>query len=39
MPLNGWLQAGFVGLAYRLAHLSVPRLVASLAATLLFYLA
>lgn len=34
--LFGWLQAGFVGIAYRLAHLTAPRpvVLAALSATL-----
>ena len=35
----GWLQAGFSSLAYRLAHLSVPRLTVVSAIALLFFLA
>jgi len=35
----GWLQAGFSSFAYRLAHLSVPRLTVVSAMALLFFLA
>ena len=34
-----WLQAGFSSFAYRLAHLSVPRLTVVSAMALLFFLA
>jgi hypothetical protein len=33
-----WLQAGFTGIAYRLAHLSVHRSLAVVSVSALFYL-
>ena len=35
----GWLQAGFLGIAYRLAHLALPRAVVMPALLVVFYLA
>jgi hypothetical protein len=34
-----WLQAGFTSFAYRLAHLTLPRSLALLSISTLFYLA
>lgn len=34
----GWLQAGFFGFAYRLAHLSLPRPLVMAALTVFFYI-
>jgi len=41
VPVRGftqWLQAGWIGTAYRLAHLRVSRTVVFLSASTLFYL-
>ena len=38
-PLGHWPEAGFPSIAYRLANLRVPRLMALLSASMLFYLA
>ena len=35
----GWLQAGSIGIAYRLAHLTVPRAIALAGLLVFFYLA
>jgi hypothetical protein len=34
----GWLQAGSIGIAYRLAHLSLPRAIVVVALLIVFYL-
>ena len=36
---NRWLQAGFTSFAYRLAHLTLPRSLALLSISALFYFA
>jgi len=36
--VDGWLQAGFFGFAYRLAHLSTTRSVVLVGTVLVFYL-
>ena len=38
-PSRRWLQAGFTSIAYRLAHLTLPRLPVLLATITVFYLA
>jgi hypothetical protein len=38
-PSFRWLQAGFSSFAYRLAHLALPRPMATAAVFLLFYFA
>jgi hypothetical protein len=36
--VGDWLQAGFIGIAYRLASLTVPRIGALLVVSTFFYL-